>query len=68
MYSEEMNYNSKNSMELAAPEFRCLTTFFSSSWFFVELEANFKEPITNQTCIHNQCIQRSRVNAEMDVN
>jgi hypothetical protein len=27
-YSEKMNYSSKSFMELAAPEFRCLTSFY----------------------------------------
>jgi predicted metallopeptidase len=27
-YSRKMNYSSKNSIELVAPEFRCLATFF----------------------------------------
>jgi hypothetical protein len=27
-YSGKMNYSFKNSTELAAPEFRCLATFF----------------------------------------
>jgi hypothetical protein len=33
-YSKKMNYSSKNSTELAAPEFSCLATFSSSTMEF----------------------------------